>query len=532
MSINFSTGMKYKKISFIMISVLITAVTLIMENRTQRFVDSLTFSLSAFGGLVVICLLLAVLRYIRQYLETNLEKNGNLEGQAQAAKTILSREYHFFEKSSTGSLLYNLTEDMYELMPWYAYKRIQLVLEAVNLLCLYAFMLWTDIGLALAALALVGLSLWCAGALSDRMGNAKNEQLESNGVLNRYMLNAGKSINTIRQLDKTSFFVGKYDDYIEEKYIPVVKRVIKIHTLYISQIIFSQEIIPFIMLFTGVVLTALGKSTIGNAIVMMDLTTRVSDSIQNIADILPQRSLSREIGERLKPVLTCIEEQGADRTPAGAFETMEIRINGYRNGPDGKKVLENTGFSLNRGDICVLKGASGSGKSTLAGIIAGLKKPDGKDGVIQYNGTDISGIAEEEYHRHVLLVNQDSRLLQGTVRDNLLLERQAEDEELDEIIRVCELQDFVKQYGLDYTIENAGGNISGGQKQRLAIARMLLRKPDVLILDEVTSALDKDMTEALVKNIVSYAREHSVTIIAISHKDDFEKYSDQIVSIG
>ena len=137
-----------------------------------------------------------------------------------------------------------------------------------------------------------------------------------------------------------------------------------------------------------------------------------------------------------------------------------------------------------------------------------------------------------EYHKHVLYVGQDTVLFEGTLRDNILMEGNAGDGELEEAIEICGLQDFVRRYGLDYGISLAGENVSGGERQRIGIARMFIRKPDILILDEVTSALDADITNKVVGNLAAYAKKHQMTVIAISHKRDFEAYSSKVLTIG
>ena len=186
---------------------------------------------------------------------------------------------------------------------------------------------------------------------------------------------------------------------------------------------------------------------------------------------------------------------------------------------------------MTKGDICVIKGTSGGGKSTLAKLIAGLLRLEGAN-CIQYNGIRIDRLSIKEYHKHVLYAGQDTVLFEGTLRDNILMEQNVMEEELEEAIEICGLREFVTRYGLDYSLALAGENVSGGERQRIGIARMIVRRPELLILDEVTSALDADTARKVAGNILAFARKHEMTVIAISHKKDFEAFGSKVLTIG
>ena len=532
MKIKFSKKIRKDRCLLVIISAFITFTTLVMEECTQRFVDSMTFEIAVFSGLIVLYIVLAVFRYIKQYFLTKLAKNGNFEGQAQLVKRVLSKDYSFFEANEAGGILYSMTEDLYQSMAWYTYGVLQFVLESVNLACFSVYMFCIDRILSLTALVLVVLSLLWANRLSGKLGMARNAQQEQSSELNQYMLSVGRCRNTIKQLDKSGYFIQKYDTYIKNSYLPVINKVIKNNALFITQLIFSQEILPFMMLFAGVVLTILGKSTIGTAVIMMDLTIKLSGAVQSIADLFPQRSLSLAIEKRIETMLEEGDSQDtATKLPVESFERMNIHIDGYRFAQAGKTVLKSTDIELTKGDICVIKGTSGGGKSTLAKLIAGLLRLEGAN-CIQYNGIRIDRLSIKEYHKHVLYAGQDTVLFEGTLRDNILMEQNVKEEELEEAIEICGLREFVTRYGLDYSLALAGENVSGGERQRIGIARMIVRRPELLILDEVTSALDADTARKVAGNILAFARKHEMTVIAISHKKDFEAFGSKVLTIG
>ena len=115
---------------------------------------------------------------------------------------------------------------------------------------------------------------------------------------------------------------------------------------------------------------------------------------------------------------------------------------------DGKRVRAVDGISMHidRGEIIGIVGESGSGKSTLAKLIAGLLRLEGAN-CIQYNGIRIDRLSIKEYHKHVLYAGQDTVLFEGTLRDNILMEQNVKEEELEEAIEICGLQEFVTRYG-------------------------------------------------------------------------------------
>ena len=136
-----------------------------------------------------------------------------------------------------------------------------------------------------------------------------------------------------------------------------------------------------------------------------------------------------------------------------------------------------------------------------------------------------------DYYKHVLQVEQNTVLFEGTLEENLCLGDHYTKEEIEEVIKVCNLEEFFSDRGFNYMISENGKNISGGEKQRIGLARILLRKPEVLILDEVTSALNEEIRETLVEKIVGYKKKYGMTMVVISHNDDFEPYRNKCYQI-
>ena len=183
---------------------------------------------------------------------------------------------------------------------------------------------------------------------------------------------------------------------------------------------------------------------------------------------------------------------------------------------DGRAALVDVSLDIPFGQIAALIGPSGAGKSTVADLLAGLVSPD--RGAVLVDGVPLEGGARQAWRSRVAYVQQDPVLFSGSVRDNLLwAEPEADEKQLRETLRRASAE-FVHNLpgGLDCPIGEAGRALSGGERQRIALARALLRQPDLLILDEATSAVDPASEEEIAQAVAGLAGE--CTVVVIGHR--------------
>lgn len=525
----FSKSLRQMKRVYLVCSLAMTACMLFSEKSLQNFVDAEQFNADGFVILFASFFCLFALKYCKTYLQGRIDKEGTLEGQRFFFHHALSRLSDIEE----GDLLYNLTEDIYKMMPWYTSGKLDLVLESGSLICMIILMISVDIPLAIAALFLLLISLLISNVLSTRVAGAKSQQQLLNSRLNQFMVNAGRNINSITQLNKTTYFEEKIDRFIESNYIPVLNKTIITQAIYIIQLIFSSEIIPFIILFLGIILSVYGSTTIGSAIIIMDLTVKLSSSVQSIGECISQYHYSVSLYNRVSTLIDPNPVSSVNSPPKERREQMQdfqnLRINISEFSLNQNTVLEKLNIEIVKGDVVLIKGESGKGKSTLAKIVAQRIALSDRAGQILYNGQNINQITASEYHKKVILVDQDVLLFSGSILENIAMELEVSPDDLSEVIMACALSKYIEEYGFDYLISSRGENISGGERQRIGIARALLRRPNLLILDEVTSALNADIAEKVVAGIMKYAKNHSITVIAICHGNEFDSYSTKTI---
>ena len=184
-------------------------------------------------------------------------------------------------------------------------------------------------------------------------------------------------------------------------------------------------------------------------------------------------------------------------------------------------------LTINSNEITCIIGPSGSGKSTLLRLINKLISPT--KGYISIDGEDIANIDSTTYRRRVPMLSQNPVTFTGTVRDNLLMGRKFQEKDLlsDDILKKS-----LKSVKLDKSLGEDIDNLSGGEAQRLAIARLMLCDSEVYLLDEPSSALDDLTEDFVIKTMVDMAREKNKTIIYVTHsKDMADKYSDKLIKI-
>jgi len=212
-----------------------------------------------------------------------------------------------------------------------------------------------------------------------------------------------------------------------------------------------------------------------------------------------------------------IEVKPENPYPVITIDSLEFQNVKFKHQSANKDALRNITFKAKRGETIAFVGPSGSGKSTLVKLLVGLYRP--KEGKILYNGHNFDEIDFDQLRERIGFVTQDTQLFSGTIRENLLfVNPTATDEQCLDVLRKSACHTLLDRAdnGLDTIIGEGGVKVSGGEKQRLSIARALLRNPNLLVFDEATSSLDSLTEEEISETIrdVSVGTTHLTIVIA------------------
>ena len=302
-------------------------------------------------------------------------------------------------------------------------------------------------------------------------------------------------VRVIRAFNKTAYEEKRFDDASMD----YTNTAIKVNTIVSSM----MPMMTLIMSGTNIAITWFGAQYIadmqlevGNLIEFMTYAMQILFSFVMLAIIFvmvprAQASAKRinEILEEEVDVLDPVEPQVVTRQ--GAEATLSFNRVDYRYDGAEKRTLEDVSFEATSGQMVAIIGGTGSGKTTLVNLIPRLY--DIESGEIKLNGKNITQLTQKNVRELIGFVPQKAVLFSGTIRQNMQYGNQhATDEEIWQALRTAQAEEFVASLpdGLDSRVEQGGGNFSGGQKQRLAIARALVKPADVFIFDDSFSALD------------------------------------------
>lgn len=223
------------------------------------------------------------------------------------------------------------------------------------------------------------------------------------------------------------------------------------------------------------------------------------------------------------------EAQPKDPKRLGNIETLSFNKVGFKHQTASQKAIDDISFDVKIGETIAFVGPSGSGKSTLMKLLVGLYRP--QEGVILYNGIDENSMSFDDLRNQIGFVTQDTQLFSGTIKENLLfVNPDATDEDLHDALQKASCTGLLEraEKGLDTLIGEGGFKLSGGEKQRLSIARALIRKPHLLIFDEATSALDSLTEEDITNTIKEISSMKEQITILIAHRLSTIMHADRI----
>lgn len=338
-----------------------------------------------------------------------------------------------------------------------------------------------------------------------------------------------RNIELIKSLGLTQQETARLNDRTRKILILELKKVRQIRSISFIQgttVNLLRQSIMFVLLY----LLFKGNLTLGQIMTLQFYSFFIFGPLQEVGNvIIAYREAEASLNNFEKIINTPIEEKPINPVPINAIQTLAFNKVTFRHKSANYDALSNISFEVKRGETIAFVGPSGAGKSSLVKLLVGLYTTP--TGTILYNDIDSNLIDKDELQQQLGFVTQDTQLFAGTIRENLLFTKpDATEDQLNFALSQAACDSLIarSELGADTVIGEGGMKLSGGEKQRLSIARALLRTPKLLVFDEATSALDSITEEAISNTIRSIGVQKEHITVLIAHRLSTIMHADKI----
>jgi len=377
-------------------------------------------------------------------------------------------------------------------------------------------------------LSAAGLSLFIS-FLSKRIKKVQTVIMSETKQLAGSTTESLRNIELIKSLGLTQQETARLNDRTRKILVLELKKVRQIRSISFIQgttVNLLRQSIMFALLY----LLFKENLTLGQIMTLQFYSFFIFGPLQEVGNvIIAYREAEASLNNFEKIINTPIEVKPENPVPLNAIQKLAFDKVTFRHKSANYDALSNVSFEVQRGETIAFVGPSGAGKSTLVKLLVGLYvTPTGK---ILYNDIDSNSIDKDELQQQLGFVTQDTQLFAGTIRENLLFTKpEATEEQLNFALSQAACDSLIarSEFGIDTVIGEGGMKLSGGEKQRLSIARALLRTPKLLVFDEATSALDSITEESISNTIRSIGNQKEHITVLIAHRLSTIMHADKI----
>ena len=457
--------------------------------------------------------------YVAKVLMINVGEEVKMKLQFDMLKSLVKADTQFIDEKHSGKFISNLTYDVSHITNLLSIAILNLFKDSLTLFGLLIVMFIQNWKLSLISIIMIPLASIAARTLGKRMGKVVTEAQEKSGFLTSYLVELFKNHKLIKIFQKENFETNKASGHLKQ---------LKDKSKKISTVLVRMS--PIMEILTGIMIAILifysGKLIMKNEI-------QVNNFFSFLAAMMlayqPVRSLSTlnivinqgySAASRILPIVDTVNSI-RDKENSKKIQINEGKIQFkdiyFKYNSNEENVLNNINLEFKGGKMTALVGHSGSGKSTILNLIPRFYEP--KNGDITIDGQSIYESTLESLRKNISLVSQETTLFDDTIKNNIKYANEnASDEEIYEAAKLSNSYDFIENLPdkFETIIGENGVRLSGGEKQRISIARAMIKKSEIILLDEATSSLDSE-TERKIQEALKLLVKNKTTIV-IAHR--------------
>lgn len=517
-------------ITAVLVNVLSLASIFFTMNVYDRVISNQAYTTLwtlAFGVVVALVFEYA-LRNLRAWLLDSAGKKADLLlGSSLFAKVLATR---LDARPQSAGAFANMLKE-YESLRDFATSTVLVAISDLPFLLLFLFVLYVIAGPLVMVPLAAALLVVIAGALVQiPLARLVGQNLRESSVRHGVLVEAVEGSETIKALRAEGLVQGRYEKASAITALTANRSRILSGAVANFQYI-TNTLCTVGLVVWGVYLIGDGALTMGSLIGSVMLSSRALAPLGALNALAIRLQQARSSYSTLNDIM----KRPSDREPGRIYAVRPMRSVDlvakdlrFSYGPNAPLVIRDLGCGIKRGEKLAILGRVGSGKTTLLKLLAGLYAP--ASGLVTVDGVDLRQVDPAEYRGKVMYVGQHANLFYGTLRDNLKMGAPfASDEAMITAATAVGVHAFAQQHpmGYDLVVAEHGENLSGGQRQAIALARALLVEPDVMLLDEPTSAMDASTETLAMQSLL--ARSTNKTLVLVTHRLQLLEYVQRVM---